>query len=162
MLLLHHSHIHLKSQIHIIKVWVGDTCFVNDSKPFSFLPSSPQTHLFLSHEQMLEWSRAWCASSKPMCAIRRAYLVTISIWGFARSYQRQHKRILQKLGRPRVQRMTFHTFLHWKATKGLPQKQTTSYVSCVSLIIRTSRNPWYIDSWQPLRTMNIYTKRQQM
>jgi len=36
--------------------------------------------------------------------------------GFVRPFQRQRKRIAQKLGNPRLNQITFHTFRHWKAT----------------------------------------------
>ena len=36
--------------------------------------------------------------------------------GFRRPYTRQRKRIAQKLGNPRLNQITFHTFRHWKAT----------------------------------------------
>ncbi|RLI72067.1 site-specific integrase, partial [Candidatus Heimdallarchaeota archaeon] len=36
--------------------------------------------------------------------------------GFARGFQRQRKRIAIKLQNPRLMRISFHTFRHWKAT----------------------------------------------
>jgi integrase len=36
--------------------------------------------------------------------------------GFRRPYTRQWKRIALKLGNPRLNQITFHTFRHWKAT----------------------------------------------
>jgi integrase len=36
--------------------------------------------------------------------------------GFVRPFQRQRKRLAQKLGNLRIQQMAFHTFRHWKAT----------------------------------------------
>jgi len=36
--------------------------------------------------------------------------------GFRRPFQRQRKRIAQKIGNPRIARITFHTLRHWKAT----------------------------------------------
>jgi len=36
--------------------------------------------------------------------------------GFRSPYTRQRKRTAQKLGNPRINQITFHTFRHWKAT----------------------------------------------
>jgi integrase len=36
--------------------------------------------------------------------------------GFRSSFTRQRKRIARKLGNPRINQITFHTFRHWKAT----------------------------------------------
>jgi integrase len=38
------------------------------------------------------------------------------IKGFAHSFTRQRKRIAIKLGNPRIQQISLHTFRHWKAT----------------------------------------------
>jgi integrase len=38
------------------------------------------------------------------------------IKGFAHSFTRQRKRTALKLGNPRIQQISFHTFRHWKAT----------------------------------------------
>lgn len=48
--------------------------------------------------------------------------------GFARSYQRQRKRIAKKLGNPRIQQITFHTFRHWKATMEYHKTKDILYV----------------------------------
>jgi len=39
-----------------------------------------------------------------------------NIRSIRRSYQKQRKRIAHKLGNPRLSKITFHTFRHWKAT----------------------------------------------
>ena len=39
-----------------------------------------------------------------------------SIKGLRRTFERQRRRLAIKLGNPRLQRITFHTFRHWKAT----------------------------------------------
>jgi integrase len=36
--------------------------------------------------------------------------------GYRSSFTRQRNRIAHKLGNPRINRITFHTFRHWKAT----------------------------------------------
>jgi integrase len=41
---------------------------------------------------------------------------TYDMRGFRRPYTRQRKRIALKLGNPRLNQITFHTFRHWKAT----------------------------------------------
>ena len=39
-----------------------------------------------------------------------------SLRHFARSFRRQRARIATKLQNPRINKITFHTFRHWKAT----------------------------------------------
>lgn len=39
-----------------------------------------------------------------------------SLRHFVRSYRRQRKRIALKLANDRLNKITFHTFRHWKAT----------------------------------------------
>ena len=39
--------------------------------------------------------------------------------GFRSSYTRQRKRIARKLGNPRINQITFHTFRQWNTTKDI-------------------------------------------
>jgi len=48
--------------------------------------------------------------------------------GFRRSFSRQRKRIAQKLGNPRIQQITFHTFRRWKATMEYHRTKDILYV----------------------------------
>ena len=41
---------------------------------------------------------------------------TYELRGYRSSFTRQRKRTAHKLGNPRINRITFHTFRHWKAT----------------------------------------------
>ena len=41
---------------------------------------------------------------------------TYELRGYRSSFTRQRKRTAHKLGNPRITRITFHTFRHWKAT----------------------------------------------
>jgi len=41
---------------------------------------------------------------------------TYELRGYRSSYVRQRKRAAKKLGNPRINKITFHTFRHWKAT----------------------------------------------
>lgn len=41
---------------------------------------------------------------------------TYDLSGFRSSFNRQRKRTAKKLGNPRINQITFHTFRHWKAT----------------------------------------------
>jgi integrase len=45
-----------------------------------------------------------------------------------RSYQKQRKRIAHKLGNPRLNMITFHTFRHWKATMEYQKTKDILYV----------------------------------
>ena len=46
----------------------------------------------------------------------------------SRTYQSQRKRAAVKLGNPRLVRITFHTFTHWKATTLYHQTKDILYV----------------------------------
>lgn len=48
--------------------------------------------------------------------------------GFARGFQRQRKRIAEKLQNPRLLQISFHTFRHWKATTLYYQTKDILYV----------------------------------
>jgi len=48
--------------------------------------------------------------------------------GFVRPFQRQRIRIARKLGNPRLQQITFHTFRHWKATMEYHKTKDILYV----------------------------------
>lgn len=54
------------------------------------------------------------------------------IRGFARSFQRQRKRIAGKLQNPRLMQISFHTFRHWKATT--EYHKTTDLLYVVQLL----------------------------
>jgi len=45
-----------------------------------------------------------------------------------RTFERQRKRLAHKLGNPRLKRITFHTFRHWKATMLYHQTKDILYV----------------------------------
>ncbi len=45
-----------------------------------------------------------------------------------RSFRKQRKRIAHKLGNPRLLRITFHTFRHWKATMEYARTKDILYV----------------------------------
>ena len=48
--------------------------------------------------------------------------------GFARMFQRQRKRVAQKLQNPRLLRISFHTIRHWKATMEYQRTKDILYV----------------------------------
>ena len=48
--------------------------------------------------------------------------------GFARMFQRQRKRVAQKLQNPRLLRISFHTIRHWKATMEYQRTRDILYV----------------------------------
>ena len=48
--------------------------------------------------------------------------------GFRRPYTRQRMRIAKKLGNPRLNQITFHTFRHWKATMEYHKTKDILYV----------------------------------
>lgn len=51
-----------------------------------------------------------------------------SVSNLRRTFQRQRKRIAHKLGNPRLNQITFHTFRHWKATILYHQTKDVYYV----------------------------------
>ena len=48
--------------------------------------------------------------------------------GFSRTFQRQRKKLAVKLGNPRLQQISFHTFRHWKATMEYHRTKDILYV----------------------------------
>ena len=53
---------------------------------------------------------------------------TYDMRGFRRPYTRQRRRIALKLGNPRLNQITFHTFRHWKATMEYHKTKDILYV----------------------------------
>jgi integrase len=59
---------------------------------------------------------------------------TERIWSYSsvhnldRSFRKQRKRVAHKLGNKRLQRITFHTFRHWKATIEYAKTKDILYV----------------------------------
>lgn len=51
-----------------------------------------------------------------------------SLYDIRRTFERQHKRLAERLRNPRLNQITFHTFRHWKATMLYHQTRDIYYV----------------------------------
>lgn len=56
------------------------------------------------------------------------YVFEGSLYVFRRTFRRYRKRMAQKLQNPRLDRITFHTFSHWKTTTEFHRTKNTLHV----------------------------------
>lgn len=69
-----------------------------------------------SHARMFKISSKLLAMLAMMPKETEKIFGTYDLRGFRSSFVRQRKRTAHKLGNPRINQITFHTFRHWKAT----------------------------------------------